>query len=94
MKEAEAVFAVATLGKATARDVATLIDGDDAKTGNATSALSSCYKQGWLIRRKQTKPYANGAKWRYVYAIAAPETYEELFGTEVDLAEDADEAEA
>lgn len=93
MKEAEAVFAVATLGKATARDVATLIDGNDAKSGNATSALSSCYKQGWLIRRKQTKPYANGAKWRYVYAIAAPDTYAELFNETAELPEDVDEAE-
>ena len=94
MKQAEAVFAVATLGTATARDVATLINGDESRVSNATSVLSYCYQEGWLIRREEPAHDSKGCRYRYRYAISAPDTYEELFGESPELSEDTDEAEA
>lgn len=94
MKQAEAVFAVATLGTATSREVATLINGDDSRVSTATSVLSRCYQEGWLIRREEPAHDSKGCQYRYRYAIAAPDTYEELFGEAADASNGTDEAEA
>jgi len=94
MKQAEAVFAVATLGTATAREVATLINGDDSRVSNATSVLSYCYQEGWLIRREEPAHDSKGCRYRYRYAIAAPDTYEELFDETVEVPDETGEVEA
>jgi len=94
MKEAEAVFAVATLGTATAREVATLINGDDSRVSNATSVLVNCYRRGWLIRREEPAHDSKGCRYRFRYAIAAPDTYEELFDEPAEVPDETGEVEA
>jgi len=94
MKRAEAVYAVATLGTATSYDVAKLINGDEGRATDATSVLHYCYKQGWLIRREEPAHDRPGSQYRYRYAIAAPDTYEELFGESAEVPDETAEAEA
>jgi len=81
MKQAEAVWAVSVLGTATAREIAQLIIGEDATASDASSVLTICFREGWLIRRSRI-PDGSDASVKYEYAIAAPDTVEEFIGGE------------
>jgi len=90
MKESEAVWAVATLGTATAKEVAEVVTGDEsARSHQATSLLTKLYRRGLLVRRKRRG--VTSGKDPFEYAIASPDT---SHGGEMATPDDADAADA
>jgi hypothetical protein len=71
MKQAEAVWAVALFGPVTAREVAELLVGENASSGQASTALYTTYEEGLLVRREAAD------KRGYEYKLATPQTVEE-----------------
>jgi len=77
MKQAEAVWAVAALGTATARDVAQPVYGPDAVASQASAVLREMFEAGLLVRRSRPSDDDVPQYSCYEYAIASPETFAE-----------------
>jgi len=76
MKQAEAVWAVAALETATAREVAQAVYGPDAVASQASGVLREMFQAGMLVRR--SRPVDDDDVYQYScyeYAIASPETF-------------------
>jgi len=79
MKQAEAVWAVAALETATAREVAQTVYGPDAVASQASDVLHQMFEAGFLVRRSRTTDVDNSPKSScYEYAIASPTTFIEF----------------
>jgi len=92
MKQAEAVWAVAALGTATAREVAQTVYGPDAIASEASDVLHQMFEAGLLVRRSRTSEIENSPKSScYEYAIASPTTFVEFENMTAPAAEGEDE---
>jgi len=85
MRHAEAVWAVANLGVATAKEVTEVFDDDSTPTSNTSQILLNCYRDGLLVRRKREGQHGNRPPYEYAIAELDPELVAGRF-----IADDAD----